>query len=128
MLLSRVDSTIHPRPRGSLTKCEVPMFADRSLRVPSQVTELESTAHFPEEMESLRRVMKGVVDHNNLRQQLTADMADSSHRYARTGVGGMARPHFLSWVALLAFGMLDAYVPRHVPVCPCIRTYIRRHR
>eukprot|EP00903_Cladosiphon_okamuranus_P009887 g9391.t1 len=45
-----------------------------------KVTELESTAHFPEEMESLRRVMEGVADYNSLRQQLTADMADSSQR------------------------------------------------
>lgn len=31
-------------------------------------------------MESLRRVMEGVADYNGLRQQLTADMADSSQR------------------------------------------------
>ncbi|CAM9136269.1 unnamed protein product [Ectocarpus sp. 12 AP-2014] len=45
-----------------------------------EVTELESTAHFPGEMEVLRDVMEGVVDYNSLRQQLTADMADSSQR------------------------------------------------
>ncbi|CAM9237290.1 unnamed protein product [Ectocarpus sp. 6 AP-2014] len=45
-----------------------------------EVTELESTAHFPDEMEVLRDVMEGVVDYNSLRQQLTADMADSSQR------------------------------------------------
>lgn len=45
-----------------------------------QLTELESTAHFLEEMETLRQVMEGVVDYNSLRQQLTADMADSSQR------------------------------------------------
>ncbi|CAM9176651.1 unnamed protein product [Ectocarpus sp. 12 AP-2014] len=45
-----------------------------------EVTELESTAHFPGEMEVLRDVMEGVVGYNSLRQQLTADMADSSQR------------------------------------------------
>ncbi|CAM9849794.1 unnamed protein product, partial [Hapterophycus canaliculatus] len=46
----------------------------------NQVAELVSTANFPEEMGNLRQVMEGVVDYNNLRQQLTADMADSSQR------------------------------------------------
>lgn len=45
-----------------------------------KVTDLESTAHFPEEMEALRKVMGGVAGYNSLRQQLTADMADSSQR------------------------------------------------
>lgn len=33
-------------------------------------------------MDELRRRMDGVVDYNSLRQQLTADMADSSQRQA----------------------------------------------
>ena len=45
-----------------------------------QITELESTAYFPGEMEGLKRVMAGVIDYNSLRQQLTADMADCSQR------------------------------------------------
>lgn len=45
-----------------------------------QVDALESTAHFPREMEDLRRRMEGVANYNGLRQQLTADMADSSQR------------------------------------------------
>ncbi|CAM9748712.1 unnamed protein product, partial [Laminaria digitata] len=45
-----------------------------------KITELESTAYFPGEMEGLKRVMEGVIDYNSLRQQLTADMADSSQR------------------------------------------------
>lgn len=46
----------------------------------TQVDALESTAHFPSEMEELRRGMEGVANYNGLRQQLTADMADSSQR------------------------------------------------
>ena len=46
----------------------------------SQTTELESTVNFPNEMAKLRLMMERVTDYNSLRQQLTADMADSSQR------------------------------------------------
>lgn len=69
---------IHAR-SGVLRSAVFLVFAP-SLHLLPQLTELESTAHFPEEMNSLRQVMEGVIDYNSLRQQLTADMADSSQR------------------------------------------------
>jgi Bardet-Biedl syndrome 2 protein len=44
-----------------------------------QVTELESTAHFPEEMEKFRSVLMKVDEYNSVRLKLTAEMADSSN-------------------------------------------------
>eukprot|EP00752_Nemacystus_decipiens_P014985 g13343.t1 len=77
---------VQARMKGSLEvrfRCDIMGLAGEALQDLGRflkVTELESTAHFPEEMDSLRQVMEGVVDYNSLRQQLTADMADSSNR------------------------------------------------
>jgi len=43
------------------------------------ITELESTADFPYDMEEFRGVLMKVDEHNAVRQKLTADMADSSN-------------------------------------------------
>merc|ERR1711920_540307 len=44
-----------------------------------QVTELESTANFPEEMEKFTSVLKQVDEYNAVRLKLTAEMADSAN-------------------------------------------------
>merc|ERR1711879_37333 len=44
-----------------------------------QVTELESQANFPEEMEKFRSVLMKVDEYNSVRLKLTAEMADSSN-------------------------------------------------
>jgi len=44
------------------------------------VTELESTADFPQEMEGFRAVLLKVDEFNSARLKLTAEMADSSHQ------------------------------------------------
>mmetsp|Transcript_67003 Transcript_67003/g.160556 ORF Transcript_67003/g.160556 Transcript_67003/m.160556 type:complete len:716 (+) Transcript_67003:81-2228(+) len=44
-----------------------------------QMTELESTAHFPEEMEKFKQVLMKVDEYNAVRLKLTAEMADSSN-------------------------------------------------
>lgn len=44
-----------------------------------QVNELESTAHFPDEMEKFRSVLMKVDEYNSVRLKLTAEMADSSN-------------------------------------------------
>merc|ERR1719473_1537334 len=44
-----------------------------------QVTELESTAHFPDEMEKFKSVLMKVDEYNAVRLKLTAEMADSSN-------------------------------------------------
>jgi Bardet-Biedl syndrome 2 protein len=44
-----------------------------------QVTELESTANFPEEMEKFTSVLKRVDEYNAVRLKLTAEMADSAN-------------------------------------------------
>ena len=45
-----------------------------------KLDELESTAHFPGDMESFRNVLTLVADYNAQRLKLTADMADTSQR------------------------------------------------
>merc|ERR1712110_345580 len=44
-----------------------------------QVTELESQANFPEEMEKFKSVLMKVDEYNAVRLKLTAEMADSSN-------------------------------------------------
>merc|ERR1719335_743520 len=44
-----------------------------------QVTELESVAHFPDEMENFKAVLMKVDEYNAVRLKLTAEMADSSN-------------------------------------------------
>jgi len=44
-----------------------------------QVTELESVAHFPDEMEKFKSVLMKVDEYNAVRLKLTAEMADSSN-------------------------------------------------
>merc|ERR1719326_1619546 len=44
-----------------------------------QVTELESTASFPAEMEKFKEVLTKVDEYNAVRLRLTAEMADSSN-------------------------------------------------
>lgn len=44
-----------------------------------KVTELESTAHFPDEMEKFKAVLMRVDEYNSVRLKLTAEMADSSN-------------------------------------------------
>merc|ERR1711985_72961 len=44
-----------------------------------QITELESIAHFPEEMEKFKSVLMKVDEYNAVRLKLTAEMADSSN-------------------------------------------------
>merc|ERR1719222_1283592 len=44
-----------------------------------QVTELESTASFPDEMEKFKSVLMKVDEYNAVRLRLTAEMADSSN-------------------------------------------------
>lgn len=44
-----------------------------------QVNELESTAHFPDEMEKFKSVLMKVDEYNAVRLKLTAEMADSSN-------------------------------------------------
>mmetsp|Transcript_123132 Transcript_123132/g.344667 ORF Transcript_123132/g.344667 Transcript_123132/m.344667 type:complete len:722 (-) Transcript_123132:352-2517(-) len=44
-----------------------------------QVTELESTANFPEEMEKFKQVLLRVDEYNAVRLKLTAEMADSAN-------------------------------------------------
>jgi len=44
-----------------------------------QVTELESIAHFPDEMEKFKSVLMKVDEYNAVRLKLTAEMADSSN-------------------------------------------------
>merc|ERR1719326_1557220 len=44
-----------------------------------QVSELESTAHFPDEMEKFKAVLMRVDEYNSVRLKLTAEMADSSN-------------------------------------------------
>merc|ERR1740121_2351552 len=44
-----------------------------------QVAELESTAHFPDEMEKLKAVLLRVLEYNAVRLKLTAEMADSAN-------------------------------------------------
>mmetsp|Transcript_1183 Transcript_1183/g.3589 ORF Transcript_1183/g.3589 Transcript_1183/m.3589 type:complete len:718 (+) Transcript_1183:115-2268(+) len=44
-----------------------------------QVTELESTANFPEEMEKFKSVLMKVDEYNAVRLKLTAEMADSAN-------------------------------------------------
>lgn len=44
-----------------------------------QVTEQESTAHFPEEMEKFKSVLMKVDEYNAVRLKLTAEMADSAN-------------------------------------------------
>lgn len=44
-----------------------------------QVTELESTAHFPSEMEKFKHVLMRVDEYNAVRLKLTAEMADSAN-------------------------------------------------
>merc|ERR1712232_330869 len=44
-----------------------------------QVTELESQANFPEEMEKFKSVLMRVDEYNAVRLKLTAEMADSSN-------------------------------------------------
>ncbi|CAM9655156.1 unnamed protein product, partial [Discosporangium mesarthrocarpum] len=46
----------------------------------TEVTEVQSVALFPHEMETLRKLLESASEYNNLRHQLTADMADNSHR------------------------------------------------
>lgn len=43
------------------------------------VTELESTAHFPDEMENFKEVLTKVDEYNAVRLKLTAEMADSAN-------------------------------------------------
>merc|ERR1719231_1360168 len=43
-----------------------------------QVNELESVAHFPDEMEKFKSVLMKVDEYNAVRLKLTAEMADSS--------------------------------------------------
>jgi Bardet-Biedl syndrome 2 protein len=43
------------------------------------ITELESTADFPYDMEEFRTVLMKVDEHNAVRLKLTADVADSSN-------------------------------------------------
>merc|ERR1712176_757761 len=44
-----------------------------------QVTELESTAHFPDEMDKFKSVLLKVDEYNAVRLKLTAEMADSAN-------------------------------------------------
>merc|ERR1719215_531270 len=44
-----------------------------------QVTELESRAHFPDEMEKFKQVLMRVDEYNAVRLKLTAEMADSAN-------------------------------------------------
>lgn len=44
-----------------------------------QVTELESTAHFPDEIEKFKQVLMRVDEYNAVRLKLTAEMADASN-------------------------------------------------
>jgi len=44
-----------------------------------QITELESVAEFPQEMEAFRAILLKVDEYNAVRLQLTAEMADSSN-------------------------------------------------
>merc|ERR1719326_2390052 len=44
-----------------------------------QITELESTADFPDEMEKFKSVLMKVDEYNAVRLKLTAEMADSSN-------------------------------------------------
>jgi len=44
-----------------------------------KVTELESVAHFPDEMEKFKAVLMKVDEYNSVRLKLTAEMADSSN-------------------------------------------------
>jgi len=44
-----------------------------------QVTELESTANFPDEMEKFKQVLMKVDEYNAVRLKLTAEMADSAN-------------------------------------------------
>merc|ERR1719326_299561 len=44
-----------------------------------QITELESTADFPDEMEKFKAVLMRVDEYNAVRLKLTAEMADSSN-------------------------------------------------
>eukprot|EP00913_Durusdinium_trenchii_P012836 g12052.t1 len=44
-----------------------------------QVTELESTANFPAEMEKFQQVLTRVDEYNAVRMKLTAEMADSAN-------------------------------------------------
>merc|ERR1719188_2048298 len=44
-----------------------------------EVTELESTASFPEEMEKFKQVLLKVDEYNAVRLKLTAEMADSAN-------------------------------------------------
>jgi len=44
-----------------------------------QVSELESTAHFPDEMEKFKAVLLRVDEYNAVRLKLTAEMADSAN-------------------------------------------------
>lgn len=44
-----------------------------------QITELESTAHFPDEMEKFKSVLMKVDEYNAVRLKLTAEMADNSN-------------------------------------------------
>ena len=44
------------------------------------ITELESVADFPVEMEAFRDLLTKVSGHNSLRLKMTAEMADSSQR------------------------------------------------
>jgi len=44
-----------------------------------QVQELESTAHFPDEMEKFKHVLMRVDEYNAVRLKLTAEMADSAN-------------------------------------------------
>merc|ERR1712194_583987 len=44
-----------------------------------QITELESTAHFPDEMEKFKAVLLRVDEYNAVRLKLTAEMADSAN-------------------------------------------------
>merc|ERR1719335_2046641 len=44
-----------------------------------QVNELESIAHFPDEMEKFKSVLMKVDEYNAVRLKLTAEMADSSN-------------------------------------------------
>merc|ERR1719378_1543180 len=44
-----------------------------------QITELEATAHFPDEMDKFKSVLMRVDEYNAVRLKLTAEMADSSN-------------------------------------------------
>merc|ERR1711970_782701 len=44
-----------------------------------QITELESIAHFPDEMEKFKSVLLKVDEYNAVRLRLTAEMADGSN-------------------------------------------------